>query len=161
MAATPIAAATRYINPETTKVLWLPALANKNAPTRAEINAGTDLSGDVADNSGWMVTSNQSDAPDMGSRFTGKVAGRISADDSSLSMYASKNSVDARSLMPRDTAGFVLWLDGGDVPGQKGDAFPVTVSSVSKPRSVGDEPARITFQYAVTSQPAENFTIPA
>ncbi|MGW4426433.1 phage tail tube protein [Streptosporangium sp. NPDC004631] len=161
MAATPIAAATRYINPETTKVLWLPAVANKNAPTRSEINAGTDLSGDVADNSGWVVTSNQSDAPDMGSRFTGKVAGRITADDSSLSMYASKDSIDARALMPRDTSAYVMWMDGGDVPGRKGDVFPVTVSSVGKPRSVGDEPARINFSYAITSAPAENVTIPA
>ncbi|MEV8636513.1 hypothetical protein AB0395_33185 [Streptosporangium sp. NPDC051023] len=161
MAATPIVASTRYINPETTKVLWLPSVANKNAVTRAEINAGTDLTRELADNSGWVVTSNQSDAPDMGSKFTGKVSGRTTADDSSLSMYASKNGVDARSLMPRDTSGTVVWMDGGDVPGQPMDVFPVTVSSVGKPRSVGDEVARITFSYAITSAPAENVTIPA
>ncbi len=161
MPATPIDAATRYINPETTKVLWLPSVANKFAPTRAEINAGTDLSGDLADNSGWTVSSNQVDAPDMGSRFTSKVAGRISAEDSSLTMYAGKDSIDSRSLMPRDAVGFIVIMDGGDVAGRKMDVFPVTVSSVSKPRSVGDEPARIVFQYAITSQPAENVTIPA
>ncbi|TQS29128.1 hypothetical protein [Microbispora sp. KK1-11] len=161
MAATPITASTRYINPGVTVVLWLPSVANKSAPTRAEINAGTDLSREIADNSGWQTTSNQSDAPDMGSRFTGKVAGRISADDSSLTTYASKNGIDSRQLMPRDATGFVAWMDGGDVAGQPMDVFPVTVSSVSKPRSVGDEVARIVHQFAITSQPAENVTIPA
>lgn len=161
MAATPIAAATRFINPGVTKVIWCPAIANKNSPTRAEINAGTDLSGELADCSGWMVTSNQADTPDMSSRFTGKIPGRIAADDSSLTMYESQTTSDARALMPRDTNGFVFWMDGGDVPGQKGDVFPVRVSSVGKSRSVGDEPARLTFQYAITSQPAEDVTIPA
>lgn len=161
MAATPITASTRYINPETTIVLWVPAIANKNAPTRSELNAGTDLSGEIADNSGWSVTSNQSDAPDMGSRFTSKVAGRISADDSSLTMYASEDGIDSRSLMPRDEDGFVVWMDGGDVAGRLMDVFPVTVSSVSKPRSVGDEVARVVHSFAITSEPAEDITIPA
>ncbi len=161
MAATPITASTRYINPGTTKVLWLPSVANKNAPTRAEINAGTDLSGEIADNSGWTTTSNQSDAPDMATRFTSKVAGRITAEDSTLDMYASVNGVDARSLMSRDTSGVVAWMDGGDVAARLMDLFTVTVSSVGKPRSVGDEPARIKFSFAITSIPAENVAIPA
>jgi hypothetical protein len=161
MAATPIAASTRFINPGVTKVIWFPALANKNSPTRAEINAAIDLSPELADCSGWMVSSNQADAPDMASRFTGKIPGRITADDSTLSMYESQNSLDARSLMTRDTNAHIGWMDGGDVPTQKMDIFPVRVSSVGKTRSVGDDPARLNFGYAITSQPAEDVTIPA
>lgn len=161
MAATPITASTRYINPGTTKVLWLPAVANKTSVTRAEINAGKDLSGEFADNSGWTVTSNQSPAPDMATKFTSKVAGRIDAEDSSLDMYASVSGVDARSLMTRETAGFIVWMDGGDVAGYLMDVFPVTVSSVGKPRDVGDTVARIKFAYAITSIPSENQVIPA
>lgn len=161
MAATPIAAATRFINPGITKVIFCVSIANKNAPTRAEINAGTDLSGELADCSGWMVTSNQADTPDMASRFTSKIPGRITADDSTLTMYESQTTVDARALMPRDTNAFVLWMDGGDVAAQKMDVFPVRVSSVGKTRSIGDEPARLTFAYAITSQPAEDVAIPA
>lgn len=161
MAATPIVASTRFINPGVTVVLWLPAVANKSSVTRAEINAGTDLSRELADCSGWMVTSNQVDTPDMSTRFTSKIPGRISADDSTLSMYESQNSIDARTLMPRDTNGFVVWMDGGDVPTQKMDCFAVRVSSVGKTRSVGDDPGRLNFAFAITSQPAEDVTIPA
>ncbi|WP_433415026.1 hypothetical protein ACQP1V_36245 [Microtetraspora malaysiensis] len=144
-----------------TVVYWCPSVANKNSPTRAELNAGTDLSREIADVSGWQTTSNQVDTPDMATRFTGKIPGRISADDSSLTFYASQDSIDVRSLLPRDTAGFVIWMDGGDIANRKMDVYPVRVSSVGKARSVGDEPARITVQFAVTSQPAEDVTIPA
>ncbi len=160
MAATPIAAASRFINPGVTKVYWVVSIANKSAPTRSELNAGTDLSGELADVNGWVVSSNQVDTPDMGSRFTSKIPGRITADDSSLSVYESQTTVDARSLMPRDTTGFVVWMDGGDVAGQKMDVFPVKVSSVAKSRSTGDDPGRLTFQYSITSQPAEDVAIP-
>lgn len=161
MAATPIAAETRYFNPETTKVYWCPSIANKNSPTRSELNAGTDLSSAIADVNGWMVSSEMIDVPDMGSRFVSKIPGRISANDSSITFYMDRAGVDARTVMPRDAEGFIVWLDGGDVAGRKMDVFPVTVSSHGKSRSVGAEPARLTISYAITSEPAENVTIPA
>ncbi|MEV7804986.1 hypothetical protein AB0O28_18755 [Microbispora sp. NPDC088329] len=161
MPATPIAAETRYFNPETTKVYWCPAIANKAAPTRSELNAGTDLSRAIADVNGWQVSSEMIDVPDMGSRFVSKIPGRISAADSSISFYMDRAGIDARTVMPRDAEGYVVWLDGGDVAGRPCDVFPVTVSSHGKSRSVGAEPARLTIQYAITSEPAENVTIPA
>jgi hypothetical protein len=161
MAATPITAETRYFNPETTKVYWCPTIANKAAPTRSELNAGTDVSKAIADVNGWMVASEMIDTPDMGSRFTGKIPGRISADNSSITFYADRAGIDARGVMARDATGYMVWLDGGDVAGRKMDIYPCTVSSHGKTRSVGNDPARITIQYAITSEPAENVTIPA
>jgi hypothetical protein len=77
-------------------------------------------------------------------------------------MYASKNGTDARALMPRDAVGYVVWLDGGDVASNRMDVFPVTVSSVSKQRSASGEDAdTLVFAYAITSEPAENVSIPA
>ncbi len=161
MAAPAISASTRYINPGTTKIYWVVTIANKAAPTRGELNAGTDLTSQLQSNDGWLVTSDQVEAPDMDTRFTATIPGRTKADDSSLTMYADTTGTDARSLMPRDTNGFVVWMDGGDVTGRKMDVFPVRVSSVGKARSVGgDDPATIQFQFAITSQPAEDVTIP-
>lgn|SRR4051794_1841073 len=159
MPATPITASTRYFRPGTTKIVFASTLASKAAPTRAEINAGTDLSGEIASIEGWQVTSDFIDTPDLGTRFTSKVAGRISADDSSLSMYASVNSIDVRSLLPRDTNGYILIFDEGDVAGRKADVFPVTVASAPKQRGMED-PAQISVQFSITSTPAENVTIP-
>ncbi|WP_327047293.1 hypothetical protein OG320_05210 [Microbispora sp. NBC_01189] len=160
MPATPIAQETRFFNPETSKLYWVPSIANKLSPTRSELNAGTDLSRAVADVNGWQVSSEMIDVPDMGSRFVSKIPGRISANDSSITYYMDRAGIDARTVMPRDATGWMVWLDGGDVAGRKMDVFPVTVSSHGKSRSVGSEPARITIQYAITGEPAENVTIP-
>lgn len=161
MVATPIAQETRYFNPETTKIYWVASIANKFSPTRGELNAGIDITKPIADVNGWMVSSEMIDTPDMGSRFVGKIPGRISADNSSITFYGDRDGQDARTAMPRDATGYMVWLDGGDVPGRKMDVYPCTVSSHGKQRSTGNEPARIVIAYAITSEPAENVTIPA
>jgi hypothetical protein len=160
MSATPITAAKRYFAPEIAKINFLPACANKNSPTRSEINAGTDLTPDVSAINGWSVTSNLLDSPDYGSRFTSKTPGRTDAANSDLKFYASQDTVDVRELLPRDTTGFVVIMWGGDVPTQKCDVFPVKVSSNAK--SLPDNAdADITVSFAITSKPAEDVTIPA
>jgi len=160
MAATPIASVDRYYTKGTLKWYWVPTIADKSAPSRAELNAGTDLTGEVAECDGWAVSSNFVDAPDVNSRFTSKVPGAIEAEDSSLTMYADPSGSDARTLMPRDETGFVVRLGGGDVAGRKMDVFPVTVGALSKPFEMDGTPV-VTFQFAITSEPAEDVTIPA
>lgn len=159
MAATPIAATDRFFAPSVTKIVFCATLANKNSPLRTEINAGKELSGECSEVSGFTVTSNLIDAPDLGTRFTAKTPGRIEAADSSLKFYQSRDTNDIRTLLPRDTTGYILLMWGGDVPTQKMDVFPVTVSSVGK--TVPDNAdADITISFAITSVPAEDVAIP-
>lgn len=160
MAATPITATTRYWRPGLTKCYYCPAIAVKTGPTRVELNAGTDLSGEIAEINGFEVAGETIDAPDLGSVFIAKISGQVSAKDSSISFYASSNSVDVRSLLPRTTVGFIVWLDEGDTAGRKMDVFPVTVIAAPKMRNLKD-PAQIQIQFAITSVPAENVTVPA
>ena len=161
MPASKLAKATRYFNPEITKFIFLPACANIAAPTRAEINAGTDLSDDIADIDGWMISSGTIDTPDLGSRFTSKIGGRLEVEDSSLTMYADVAGVDVRTLLPRLTKGAMLVADGGDVAGRKADNFPVEVLMNGKGRSTGDDAATLQVGFTITASPAENVTIPA
>ena len=163
MAPPVITAATRYTSRGSTKIYWVPTVASyATAVTRAELNAGTDLSTQLMDSSGWSVSANQIDAPDMSTRFTSKIAGEITADDSSLTMYASKNGVDARALMPRDAVGFIVILFGGDIPGNKMDVWQVSVTAVSKQISVqGKDPDTLVISYSPTAPPTENLVIPA
>src|SRR5215216_1591081 len=161
MAAPNITASTRYARFGVTRVVYALTVSNYNSPTRAEINAGTDLSTEVAEISGFQVNAGFIDTPDLATSFTAKIAGRTSADDSSVTMYASVNSVDVRGVLPRGTTGFFMWFDEGDVPGRKFDIYPITVGSVAKERSTGDDPARLVVQVAITRVPAENVTVPA
>lgn len=161
MVATPITPASRFFRPGVTKCYWVVSVANIAAPTRSELNAGSDLSKDILDISGWMVSGQAISTPDLNSRFVGNIPGLTSADESSISFYQGETGVDVRSLMPRDTSGNIIWLDGGDVAGRKMDVFPVRILSLGKTRSMGSEAARLVIQYSVTTEPAENVTIPA
>ena len=162
MAATAIAASVRFTARGLTKCYWCPTIVTKTAPTRAELNAGTDLSSQLADASGWSVSSEQIPTPDLATRYTATIPGGITAEDSSITLYMSKDGIDGRTLMARDAVGYIVWLDGGDTVSYKADVYPVTVSSVSKQRSVqGSEADTIVFSYAITAQPSENVTVPA
>jgi hypothetical protein len=161
MAAPNITPSTRYIHPGVTRVVYTVSVSNINAPSRAEINAGTDLSNEVAEADGWEVSSENVDAPDLGRTFTSKVIGRTSAGEPTLSMYASTTGADVRTLLPRGTAGFILLMWGGDVTGNKMDVYPIRVSANPKPLETGGDPARVGVSFAVTSQPAENVSVPA
>lgn len=161
MVATPIASTTRYINPGVTKVYYCSSIANKNSPTRSELNAGTDLSGEVNAIDGFKVTGEDVETPDLASDFTSKIPGRTSADDSSITFYADKGGADARALLPRGTNGYIVILDGGDVTGQKMDVYPIRVKSLGKERSAeGTNPATVEIQFSITAKPAEDVTIP-
>jgi hypothetical protein len=161
MATSAITASTRFFAPEITKCYYVPTIADVTTPTRNEMDAGTDLTGEIADISGWMIQSAQIDTPDLGSRWVSQITGRTSAPSSSITLYASSNSVDVRDLLPRDTTGYILWLDGGDVATQSMDVFPVKVSSLGKQRTTGDTASLIQVDFAVTAEPQEDVTIPA
>ena len=160
MPAGNIVASTRYARFGVTRVVYALTVSNYLSPTRGEINAGTDLSNEVAEISGFQVTANFIDTPDLASSFTPKIIGRTSADDSSITMYASVNSVDVRGILPRGTTGFLMWFDEGDTAGRKFDVYPITVGSAPKDRDL-EAAGRIIINVAVTRVPAENVTVPA
>lgn len=161
MATPALTASTRYFDPEITKIYYVATLADPDAPTRTEMNAGTDVTGEVAEISGFNTTSEQIATPDLGSRFTSQIGGRTTAEESSLTFYADQQGVDVRTVLPRGTDGYLLFLDGGDTEDNKMDVYPITVVSVGKMRSVGDEAARLQVQFSITSEPSEDVAVPA
>lgn len=160
MPATPIASAVRYYRRGLTKVSWVPTISNKAAPTRSELNAGTELSPETGAVDGWQIVSATTETPTLGSKFNAKIDGAISADDSSLTLYASQTGTDVRSLLTRGANGYIVWMDEGDTAGRTMDVFPVRVTSQVKLRTLEDA-AQVQIQFAVTAEPAENVTIPA
>lgn len=162
MAAPAASATSRYINPGTTKVYLVDTIANKNAPTRAELDDGLDVSEQIASVSGWLVSGAAVETPDLASEFTSNIPGRTNAAESSIEYWADKTGQDLRDRSERNTNLFVVWMDGGDVAGYLMDIFPVRVLSQGKTRSVeGTDAARVPVQYSITSVPAENVEIPA
>ena len=161
MAATPISTVSRYIPEGTWHFNFLPAIATLASPTRAEINAGTDLSPQVAGYGTWAVIGAAVATPDLASSFVPSIPGLLSADGTTLSMYADPSGSDVRTLLPRNTVGFMLVLPGGDVPGRKMNAFAIKVLQAAPSSSLGGNPAVIELVFTPTSAPVENITIPA
>lgn len=159
MAAIP--SSERFFAPEISKVYFATDIETPGAYTRAEVTASVDLTGEIAELSGFSVTSNMIDTPDLGSRFTRQIGGRTSVEASSITFYADKKGVDVRSVLPRGTKGFLIFMDGGDVAASKSDVYPVEVTSLGKVRSTGDNASQLTANFAVTGVPAEDVAIPA
>lgn len=158
-----LASSVRFTNFGNTRIHFVPVIAATTMEaTRTEINAGTDLTGEISDVSGFSVTGSTIDAPDLLSTFVSKVRGRTSSEDSSLTFYASKNATDVRTVLPFETTGYIVIMQSGDVPTTgKMDVYPVQVNSVSKTVSVGDDLARILVGFAITREPKMDVTIPA
>lgn len=161
MPATNIVASDRYFARGKTRIIACPLVSVLTAPTRAEINAGTDLTPEVAAIAGWQVSSAQIDTPDLGTVFTSTIPGSTSIGDSSVDMYADDNGADVRGVLPRGTVTVILIMYGGDIVGAKMDAFRTRVRSVAKPLSVGDDAGIVQVQFSITATPAENVTVPA
>ena len=165
MAGTPIGDTVRYIPPGTREFLFCPTIANINSPTRAELEAGTNLTAQVADWSGWSLPADFVSVPDMGSRVVAQIPGTITLSDATLVMYSSADSDDVRTVLPRDTSGFIVVFPEGDGPANGGtgtlmDVWPVTVASESD-QGKSTDPAQRTVDFAMTGVPAVNVTIPA
>jgi hypothetical protein len=161
MAATPIAGSLRYIPEGVRHFYYCPAIATIASPTRTELNAGTDLTPEVASFGNWGVLGAEVQTPDLASRFVPSVPGLISVDGPTIGMYADSTSADVRTLLPRDTAGFIVVFPEGDIATRKMDVFPVKVLSAEKQAALGGTPATIEITFSVTKLPAENVTVPA
>ena len=160
---TKLPATERFFQPGISKVYWIPTIADAETliPTRAEIDAGTDLSDEIANISGFTVTTAMISTPDYGKRFSGQISGRTSVAESSLSFHADRQGDDVRTVLARGDRGFLLFADHGDALDMPADVYPAEVSSLGKVRSVTDTDLQLTVMFAITKQPAEDISLPA
>ncbi len=160
MPPSPLTATTRYTPPGVRKYYWITTASSYLTPTRAELNAGTDLTAEIAEVSGFTLSADTADTPDLASGFVSTVPARISAEDSEIVFWASSTSADARTVFPRGTAGYLVFMPEGDVATQKMEIWPVKVSSMFIDQGMED-PAKVHVQFSVTKVPAQNVTIPS
>jgi hypothetical protein len=159
MVAPNISASDRFIPEGTTAFYWVVTMASYLAPSRAELNAGTNLTPEIESSGNWGIVSNAIDTADLATTFTSQIPGKITIDGSTLNMYSDDNQADARTLMPRNSVGFIVKFPGGDITGRKMSVFPVKVGSAAEPTAFG-APTELNFTFYVTKIPGENLTVP-
>jgi len=155
-----ISAYSAYYQPGVTKVYVVTTMSDYTAPTRAELNAGLDVTRQVRAIDGWQVESDQIERPDYATRFNAKIGGRTQAADSSLTIYAAANGTDARATITSGYTGYIVFMDGGDTTSYKMDVYPVLCTARPKQRSDSD-PFSIMYQFSITQVPAEDIAIPS
>lgn len=141
---------------------FLPAVAAANlVPTRAEITAGTDLSPDIADITGWEFANAAIPTPNLAERFTSNIPGEDTVGDSAVVLYDVDEGSPHRTTLAKGTNGFLMWMPYGDVPTKRAEVFPIRVATVSDEKSMGNDAARFSVGCSVTAEPNTAVTIPA
>lgn len=152
----------RFFAVGVTEVIEVPTIAaTTGIPTRAELDGGTNLTGEIADISGWMQKAGSIGTADLKNRFTGNLPGRITVDESSITFYADQEGTDVRGVLTKDKVTHIVFMDGGDVAASKMDIYTVRVASVGKVRSTSDQASQITVTFSITKVPVEDVAIPA
>ncbi|WFE45303.1 hypothetical protein [Verrucosispora sp. WMMD1129] len=162
MAPQPLPTTQRYINPEVTTVYLVPEIADLDAPERSELDdaESVDLTPEIAAMTGWEVSTDRVAVPDLATRKTGRISGRINPGDASITFYASDDTEDVRTVIQRGDRTNIVILDGGDVDGQSMRVFAVEVSAVTPTVDVaGSEAARVMVDFAINDW-AESAVVP-
>jgi hypothetical protein len=134
--------------------------ANYLSPTRAELNAGIDLSGEIESVTGFSLTSAMVNVPDMGSRFVSQIPGALESSKNDIAFYQSLDSQDVRQIFAIGVTGFIAMLWDGDIAGRLMDVFPVQTASVAPDPAI-TKGATLMVNFAPSAVPAIGVVIPA
>lgn len=160
MAAPPLASSARYVAAGLTRIYWVESIADVHAPTRSELDAGVDLTGEVAETVGWGVQPGYIDTTGLTSEWETNRPGRSTADGSALMLYADQAGADIRATLRPRAQGNVVILHGGDVLGHLMDVWPAEVASLSQVPDVAGDPATVAIEFARPAAPALGVPVP-
>ncbi len=155
-----------FMRPGTGKWFFSPTIASSTlAPTAAEMGTATHLTSTTAANQligieGFDSTSSFIEVETFASRQTLQLAGRQHPSHSTMEFLEDTVSNTIRTLLARDTTGFMISSPTGAVTaGTKVDVFPVQVGANTRVYSAGNEAARFRVGFAITAIPAQDIAI--
>ena len=151
--------ANKYNPQGVTKWYWIGSptgITNPDAPTMAQIAAGTELSCFMVPDgvSGFAVTPSEVDATSLCDTQSTSVPGLPTTENGSMVLFRASEAADTGSdLMDEliadiNVEGFVVKVLGGLVgPGELVDVFPSTLASVNPSGDPGGQAARYTVGF--------------
>lgn len=153
----------RFVRPGVTEVYFLTTVADMSTgPTKAELEAGKNLSGFIRSISGFNTTVGRIPTPDLGSRHESSIPGNLETSESTIEFYEDLDSNELETTFKRDTEGYIAIYPRGQKEGDtSGFCYPVRVGSRSANITVSSsDPATFTVTFAVTGEPAEDLAVP-
>lgn len=150
----------RFFRRGVSKVRFCPAVAG-SSPTRAELNAGTDLSPAIAGISGFSLSNSPITTPDLATNFDSQIDGPDAAADSALTFYDDDSATAVRSALAKGTVGFVVLMPYGDVAGKRCEVWNSKSTGVNDEWSLDASAAQFQVGFAVLAKPNQTGTVPA
>jgi hypothetical protein len=143
-------------------VYVLPSCANISSPTRAELNAGTNIRLHLdkdAGLAGFELTHNTITMTSMGDGIGYAVSDGNAYGSPSITAHQSKGGPtgDVRSVFVEGSTQYVVIFDTTDTAGLKMDVFAVTVNPITKSRTGG---SMLMVPFDIGSS-ARDVTVPA
>lgn len=148
------------------KVRYVVTISNVNAPTAAEVTAGTDLTTFMTkDGLNPGATNNRIQANDLGSTYDADVMGSQST-QLQLKFFRDFTTDTPRTLLGTfGTVGFIVVAPGGftsgntPTAGDKVNVYPIATGNPLEAASAANTAQTWTCDVAVTSKPAYNVAL--
>jgi len=157
----------RFFRRGVTKVRFLPTVASSSlVPTAAEVTAGTDLTADLADLTGFTFTNSPITVPDWSDNFDPKIPGVDETTDGVLTFYEKGTSNPLRTVLAKGVSGYVAIFFAGTAgaspaAADKAEVWPVTFTGPARDYTSAAEGARWHTSAVSTARPNVDVTIAA
>lgn len=160
MTAPPLSPTDRFVDPGSSRIYWVTPIAVPAAPTRSELDAGIDVTGEVAEIQGFALVSETNSTQAFGQVFaTEKPGGLKGTGQPRMVLYADEGGHDIRRVWSRNDTGHVVLLHGGDIAGHLMDVWPATIAAISKTFSTVDA-AFVAVQFTIHDDPVTDVEVP-
>ena len=159
---------TRYVFEGTGEVWLVPTISSPGAPTAAELNAGTDLTGQMVGDLVLPLEGTPVDTADMSSDFQKQAAGDVGGTPGTFTIHKEKllAADTVYTALPRGTVGYLCvnqrglatsstWATGDAV-----DVWPVEINSRTIIYGRGTN-QRAAIVVSITDTPTEDFVVVA
>lgn len=148
----------RFFRRGKSKVYWVPTLASLTSPSAAEINAGTNMTAQVADISGFEFSNSPIPTPDLASTFTSTIPGEDTAQEPQLMFYEDDTTNALQATLAKGTVGHVVIFYKGTVGASPASADRAEVwrtqsTGPYREYSLGNDPARWGARFAPSTAP--------
>jgi len=158
-----IAKSTRYAPRAVNQYVWIPTVASaatgKPDPTAAEISAGTFVTRELTDISGFDLSPDTVDSMDAATRFVGQITVSVKGGTPTLTFNGSKAGADARDVFEEGDVGFLLIAPAGVAKDAKGEVWQLEVASVSAVPTLTDS-LKVIVTFSVPAEPNRVFVMP-
>lgn len=146
-----------------TKVYWCTTIANKNAPTVAEITAGVALHGFITkDGINPPNSQNMIDSSTIDENFDAQGVGSWGGGAFTLKMYRDPAADTAYNLVQYGTVGYLVvgrLKNVTPIAGDKVEVWPAQMHEPVMDNTAANEQQKFTASFAITSAPAMRATV--